>query len=113
MSIESQRLGRATGKPWNWPTPEECLTRSPLTDAQAVQFARAIEWHLRETLALVCHELESQLVRQPVHVPVLRALKLLDDAAAWSPPTQHTAAPAAATSAEGPFEAVDGSMEGF
>ena len=111
MSFESQRLGRATEKPWKWPTPEECLTRSPLTDAQAEQFARAIEWHLREALAVICRECD--MVRQPVHVPVLRALKLLDDAAAWSPPTQDTAAPAAATSAEGPFEAVDGSMEGF
>lgn len=111
MSIESQRLGRATGKAWSWPTAEECLTRSPLTDAQVVQYARRIEWQLRDALTVIC--MECDMVRQPVHVPVLRALKVLDDAAAWQPPTQDTAAPAAATSAEGPHEAVDGSTEGF
>jgi len=83
MSHESQRLARATGKPWKWPTEDECLHNHPCTNEQLVQFVRRLEDSARELAGVICRECD--MVRQPIHMPVIRLLVLLKTASECQP----------------------------
>jgi hypothetical protein len=83
MSYESQRMGRVTGKGWIWPTEDECLRNHPCTDEQLVLVVRRLEQSARELAGIICRECD--MVRQPIHVPVIRLLVLLKTASECQP----------------------------
>ena len=97
MSHESQRLGRAAGKPWKWPTEDDCLRKHPCDDEQLVLVVRRLERLARELAGIICRECEIE--RQPIHEPVIRLMTLLKTASeceiSYFPATNATAADAA------------------
>jgi hypothetical protein len=83
MSHKSQRLGRTTGKPWKWPTADECLTAHPCDNDQLTLIVRQLSDSARELAAVICRECD--MVRQPIHLPVIRLLVLLKTASECQP----------------------------
>jgi len=97
MSHESQRLGRAAGKPWKWPTEDDCLRRHPCDNDQLTLIVRKLHDSARELAAVICRECDMD--RQPIHTPVIRLLTLLKTASEcqihYLPACDATAADAA------------------
>jgi len=83
MSYESQRLGRAAGKTWKWPTHDDCLRRHPCDDDQLTLIVRKLNDSARELAAVICRECDMD--RQPIHGPVLWLLVLLKTASECQP----------------------------
>jgi hypothetical protein len=79
----AERVRRGVRREWNWPTIEEIETAWPLNDAQRARFGQQIERRAREIACLLL--LECDIERQPIHVPILRLIATLKEAAAWKP----------------------------
>ena len=83
MSHQSQRLGRAAGKPWKWPTEDDCLRKHPCDNDQLTLIVRKLNDSARELAAVICRECDMD--RQPIHLPVIKLLTLLKTASGCQP----------------------------